>query len=166
MTSRSFGSAHLLVLLSLLASASADARVFQGIVTHVTDGDSIWVRAPNGGAPLEVRLQGIDAPEICQAFGREARDALAGRVLRRPVAVNSRARDKYQRVLGHVTIAGQDVGLWMVSRGYAWSYRYRHDSGPYAAAEATARQGHLGLWSLAAAPVEPRVFRKRHGSCH
>jgi micrococcal nuclease len=153
-------------LVLLLAAASADARAFQGVVTHVTDGDSIWVRASSGGAPVEVRLQGIDAPEICQAFGKEARDAMAGRVLRRPVAVNSRARDAYQRVLGHVTVGGQDLGLWMVSRGYAWSYRYRRDTGPYAAAEAQARQSRLGLWSLAAQPVEPRVFRKRHGSCH
>jgi micrococcal nuclease len=150
----------------LLAAATAQARVFQGVVTHVTDGDSIWVRASGGGAPVEVRLQGIDAPEICQAFGKEARDALAARVLRRPIAVNSRARDGYHRVLGHVTFGGQDLGLWMVRRGYAWSYRYRRDTGPYAAAEAQARQDRLGLWSLATQPVEPRVFRKRHGSCH
>jgi micrococcal nuclease len=153
-------------LLLLLAAVSADARVFQGVVTHVTDGDSIWVRASSGGAPVEVRLQGIDAPEICQAFGKAARDAMAGRVLRRPVAVNSRARDGYQRVLGRVTADGQDLGLWMVSRGYAWSYRYRRDTGPYAAAEAQARQARRGLWSLATPHVEPRVFRKRHGSCH
>jgi micrococcal nuclease len=153
-------------LVLLLAAVSADARVFQGVVTHVTDGDSIWVRASSGGAPVEVRLQGIDAPEICQAFGKAARDAMAGRVLRRPVAVNSRARDGYQRVLGRVTADGQDLGLWMVSRGYAWSYRYRRDTGPYAAAEAQARQARRGLWSLATPPVEPRVFRKRHGSCH
>lgn len=154
------------VLVLLLAAATADARMFQGVVTHVTDGDSIWVRAAGGGAPVEVRLQGIDAPEICQAFGPEARDALAGRALRRQVAVNSRAHDKYQRVLGQVSVGGQDLGLWLVSRGYAWSYRYRRDTGPYAAAEAKARQERLGLWSLGAKPVEPRAFRKRHGSCH
>jgi len=153
-------------LFLLLVAVTADARVFQGVVTHVTDGDSIWVRASSGGAPVEVRLQGIDAPEICQAFGKDARDALAGRVLRRPVAVNSRARDGYHRVLGRVSLGGQDLGLWMVSRGYAWSYRYRRDTGPYAAAEAQARQARMGLWSLATPPMEPRIFRKRHGSCH
>jgi micrococcal nuclease len=163
MTSRFCRFASVLAAL-LLAAVSAQARVFQGVVTHVTDGDSIWVRG--GGAPVEVRLQGIDAPEICQAFGKEARDALAARVLRRQVAVNSRARDTYQRVLGRVSAGGQDLGLWMVSRGYAWSYRYRRDGGPYAAAEAQARQARLGLWSLSPQPLEPRVFRKRHGSCH
>jgi micrococcal nuclease len=165
MTLRPWRLAALLVALAL-AGASAHARVFQGLVTHVTDGDSIWVRGISGNAPVEVRLQGIDAPEICQAFGKEARDALAARVLRRQVAVASRARDQYGRVLGQVSAAGEDLGLWMVSRGYAWSYRYRRDSGPYAAAEATARRARLGLWSLATPPVEPRAFRKRHGSCH
>jgi micrococcal nuclease len=153
-------------LFVIAVGGAAQARVYQGIVTHVTDGDSIWVRGAAGGAPLEVRLQGIDAPEICQAFGKEARDALAARALHRQVAVKSRARDKYQRVLGEVSAGGQDLGLWMVSRGYAWSYRYRRDTGPYAAAEAKARQARLGLWSLGTPPVEPRAFRKRHGSCH
>jgi len=143
-------------------------------------GIQAWVALPDGSeevAPSFAHHGAGDLPVMQEpgmklrviagkAFGKEARDALAGRVLRRPIAVNSRARDGYHRVLGHVTLGGQDLGLWMVSRGYAWSYRYRRDTGPYAAAEAQARQARLGLWSLATQPVEPRVFRKRHGSCH
>ena len=153
------------VAASLLAlSLPVHAATFQGVVTHVTDGDSLWVRPVSGGAAHEVRLQDIDAPEICQPFGDQSRDALAARVLHRPVTVTSRARDSYQRVLARVSLGGEDVGGWMVGRGYAWSYGYRGKAGPYQAQEAQARRARLGLWRSGPA-VEPRLFRKRHGSC-
>ena len=53
----------------------------------------------------------------------------------------------------------------MVSRGYAWSYRFRGDPGPYRHEEARARAQRLGLWQ-AGEPELPREFRVRHGSCH
>ena len=142
----------------------ADAGNLDGVVTYVTDSDTLWVRPAQGGAPLPVRVQGIDAPEICQAFGVQARDALAARALHRPVRVAIRARDVYHRAVGRVSLQGQDVGAWLVFEGYAWSARYRRRPGPYATEETHARSAHLGLWAQAA-PVEPRAFRKRHGSC-
>lgn len=143
----------------------ARAARFEGIVTHVTDGDTLWVRPVAGGAPRPVRLQGIDAPEICQAYGTRSRDALAARALHRQVTVASRAHDSYQRTLARVSLGGDDLGVWMVSRGHAWSYRFHSSRGPYASQEAQARSAHLGLWSERD-PVQPRDFRKRHGSCH
>ena len=152
----------LVLLVSLFACASATARVLHGVVSHVTDGDTLWVR-PADGRPVQVRLQGLDAPEICQPFGPQARDALAARVLHRPVRVATRARDTYQRTIGSVSLDGQDVGGWLVAGGFAWSGRYRGRSGPYAQEEAQARSRRIGLW--AASAMEPRIFRKRHGSC-
>ena len=69
----------------------------------------------------------------------------------------------YQRSVGTVSLDGQDVGAWLVAHGFAWSARYRGRAGPYAQEEARARQARLGLWARGA--VEPRSFRKRHGSC-
>ena len=152
-----------LLLSSLLACAAATARPLVGVVSHVADGDTLWVRPASGVAPVQVRIHGVDAPEICQAFGRQARDALAARVLYRPVRVTTRARDRYQRSVGNVSLDGQDVGAWLVAGGVAWTARYRGRSGPYAQEEAQAPQGRAGLWVAGA--VEPRVFRRRHGSC-
>lgn len=151
---------------SLLAATSlcVDAANFVGTVTHVTDGDSLWVRPAAGGPPRQLRVQGIDAPEICQAWGHESRDALAAQVLHRQVRVTSRGRDTYRRMLAQVSFGGQDVGAWMVSRGHAWSYHFGRDSGPYSRQESQARRARLGLWS-AGGPQAPRDFRKRHGSC-
>lgn len=150
------------VLLALFAIAPAGARTLSGIVNHVSDGDTLWVR-PAGSPPVQVRIQGLDAPEICQPFGPQARDALAARVLHRTVRVSTRARDMYQRSVGSVSVEGQDVGAWLVAGGFAWSARHRGRAGPYAREEVQARQARRGLW--AAAAVEPRNFRRRHGAC-
>ena len=148
----------------MAATGCVQAGNFAGTVTHVSDGDSLWVRPAAGGPPRPVRVQGIDAPEICQAYGPQARAALAAQVLHRQVRVASRARDTYQRTLAQVSVGRLDLGRWMVSRGHAWSYRFHRNPGPYARQEAQARSARLGLWS-GPAPLPPRDFRKRHGSC-
>ncbi|MDP3762047.1 MAG: thermonuclease family protein [Ramlibacter sp.] len=157
--------APVLALLLLVVSGWADARTLKGRVTHVTDGDTIWVRPAGAGAALQVRLQGIDAPEICQAFGVQARDALAARLLHRPVEIDVRAQDKYERTLARVSVKGQDVGSWLVADGWAWSSGFRRHAGPYAKEQQAARSERRGLW-VDAAPLEPRTFRKQHGSCY
>jgi endonuclease YncB( thermonuclease family) len=151
---------------ALLAAGAwaAQAAGFEGTVTHVTDGDSLWVKPLAGGPARELRLQGIDAPEICQAWGAQSRDALAALVLHRRVHVAEKGRDNYQRTLARIRLGGQDVGAWMVGRGHAWSYHFHRDAGPYARQESQARAGKLGLWR-SQAPLAPRDFRKRQGSC-
>jgi micrococcal nuclease len=151
------------MLLVAMACHPALARSVEGVVRYVTDGDTLWLQAATG-PPLKVRIAGIDAPEICQPFGPQAREALAARVLHRPVLVATRARDVYHRTIGQVSMEGQDIGAWLVSGGYAWSPGYRHRAGPYAAEEAQARQARRGLWATTA--TDPKEFRKRHGSCH
>ena len=150
--------------LLLAFTASANARTLQGVVTHVTDGDTVWVRPAGAADTVQVRLQGIDAPEICQAFGAQARDALAARVLHRQVHVSVRATDVYHRAVGRVSLQGEDVGAWLVAGGHAWSAHYQRRAGPYAREEAAARDARRGLWA-AGEPLEPYLFRKRNGSC-
>lgn len=153
----------LAVLLLALAPA-LHAATFRGTVTHVTDGDTVWVRPASGGAPVEIRLLDLDAPEGCQSHGPEAKQALRERVLHQKVRVRSRGIDDYQRQLARIDHRGQDVGAWMVRQGHAWSMVFRGRPGPYAALEAQARQERRGLWSLPGA-LDPRSFRKRFGRC-
>ncbi|UUZ74275.1 hypothetical protein LP415_04805 [Polaromonas sp. P1(28)-8] len=45
------------------ARASAPAQaMWVGVVTYVVDGDTVWVRPADGGKPVSVRVDGIDAP--------------------------------------------------------------------------------------------------------
>ena len=141
------------------------AAQFVGVVSHVTDGDTVWVRPVSGGPPQQVRIDGIDAPEICQPYGTEARAALSARILNRRVTVAPRREDQWRRIVARVKVGRDDVGGWMVAHGHAWSYRFRRDLGPYARVEARARAAQVGLWRTGAAET-PRDFRVRHGSCH
>jgi len=142
------------------------AASFQGFVSHVTDGDTVWVRPADGGQAQHVRIDGIDAPELCQPFGKESRDALSSLVLRKHVTVTTQGADNYRRTIARLRGDGDDVGAWMVSRGNAWSYRFRKDPGPYAREEARARRSRVGLWGAPGDVESPRDFRVRHGSCY
>jgi len=150
--------------LAALLCAAFHAHAYEGTVSHVSDGDTLWVRPAGGGAPRELRLDGIDAPEICQSHGPAARDALAGRLLHQQVAVRTRARDGYQRAIARVSLRGQDMNGWMVAQGHAWAHRWRGRAGFYAAQEEQARNARRGLWAQAR-PVAPRAFRRQHGAC-
>jgi len=132
-------------------------------VTHVTDGDTVWVRVDRE-KPVPVRLHGIDAPERCQTGGPEATEALARRVLRERVDVDTLATDQYGRTVGVVTLDGDDLGEWLVRGGHAWSVGMHYGKGPYADAQRSAQRAHRGLFS-AADPQPPWVFRKANGAC-
>lgn len=147
------------------AHAASTQSSWQGTVTYVTDGDTLWVRPQGDGEPRNIRVHGIDAPEICQLYGKAARAALTAYLLGQRVQVGVQRVDQYGRLLARITLQGQDVGAWMVTQGHAWSYRYRRDAGPYAAQESQARAQGRGLFASTDAE-QPRDFRKRHGSCH
>ena len=138
--------------------------VYEARVTRVFDGDTLWVQPLEGGRYRKLRLDGLDAPEICQAGGLASRDALAARVLQQVVTVHERSRDDYGRALVRLTHAGEDVGAALVQAGHAWSYGWRRSPGPFAAQEALARSARQGVFA-APAPESPRDFRRRHGPC-
>jgi endonuclease YncB( thermonuclease family) len=70
-----------------------------------------------------------------------------------------RSLDRYNRILGQVTVDGRDVGIELIEMGLATYYRpgcvdypankksYDYDPRPYIAAEEKARAKKLYLWS-------------------
>lgn len=149
----------------LLASPPAAAQTRLTTVTRVSDGDTLWVRMDDGARTRrKLRLLGIDAPELCQAHGAEARAALAALVLGRRIEIESRYHDVYGRALAHATLEGQDIARSMVVHGHAWSPGFRWHPGRYAEAQRRARAARVGLWAQNQ-PVSPRDFRSSHGPC-
>jgi endonuclease YncB( thermonuclease family) len=149
----------------MVGSTLSTALAWPGVVTHVSDGDTVWVQPLQGGEAYKVRLLGIDAPEICQPWGPQSRAALHAVLQGQVVEVYARTRDSYGRLLAQLTSQGNDVGAWMVGRGYAWSYSYKTHAGPYEALQVQAQSQHLGLFADGRA-LQPRWFRKRFGACH
>jgi micrococcal nuclease len=170
---KTLGLAVLIFLVLAATSAPAFAAppakaAWSGMVTYVVDGDTVRVRPPGGGKPVSIRVEGIDAPEICQTFGTASRDTLMRRVLGKRVKVYGKRHDDYGRLLARVELNGDDTGQWMVAQGLAWSYRFRSSPGPYAAQQRRAKAAGLGVFAPAhgAPPVYPAQFRKQHGSCY
>jgi micrococcal nuclease len=146
------------------AKSSKPKQSFSAVVKHVTDGDTIWVSVGGNQKAIDVRIQGIDAPEICQDYGRVAAGALLQHLQRKTVNVAGRAQDKYGRMVAKITLNGHDVSAWLVENGYAWSYHNKRSLGPYGKQETAARLARRGLWA-SGSPIEPKVFRKRT-KCH
>lgn len=155
-----------LALLVLAASAPYGlAAEVLGRVVGVRDGDTLDLLTP-ANVQLRVRLAGIDAPEIGQAYGSVAKRALSALAYNRTARVEWSRKDDYGRVVGKLRVHGSDVNLQMVKRGLAWHYRAyaaeqsAADRKRYAAAEAAARTQRLGLWQDPS-PVAPWLFRHR-----
>lgn len=156
--------ALLLAACCLACAAPRPAAPWLGQVSHVSDGDTLWLRPAAGGPPQKVRVHGIDAPELCQAHGPQARDALRRWALHREVRVEPLRTDDYGRLVARLWLGEQDLAARMVRSGHAWSYRYRHNPGPYARQEQEARAAQRGLFADPQAQ-EPYAFRRHHGPC-
>jgi endonuclease YncB( thermonuclease family) len=114
----------------------------------VIDGDTIEVHG------RRIRLFGIDAPEsdqMCTASGQRYRCgqraalALADFIGRQPVSCDQRDTDQYGRAVAICSVAGQDLGAWLVSHGYALAYR--RYSQRYVPTEEAAAAARHGLWA-------------------
>jgi micrococcal nuclease len=152
------------VLACALLAFAGHARVLVAQVVYVTDGDTVWLRTAPGEAAWPVRLQGIDAPEICQPHGPQAQAELARRIAQRRVKVYTQGKDGFDRTLARIELRGEDLGAWMVVQGHAWSQRWRGRPGAYGELELQARLERRGLWRQPD-PTMPREFRQRHGAC-
>lgn len=139
---------HRLVLFLLLIASPAGATGFDGVVTRVKDGDSILVHRRDVKRTSEVRLAGIDAPELAQPWGIQSRTALRRMVLGRTVRVEVTDRDRYGRLVGRVWQGRTYVNAALTAGGNAWAFdRYLKDP-EIRAGQTRARREGLGLWSL------------------
>ena len=155
--------------LSLLALLLLAAHLFAQDIIHgrcvgISDGDAIQVFAP-GRPLLRIRLAWIDAPEMGQAFGHRAKQAMSELVFGKDVELHPHAIDRYGRTVAMVFVENRDVGLELIKEGLAWAYdHYLPEASPeiqaqYPAAETAARVSRLGLW-VDSNPLPPWEYRK------
>ena len=101
--------------------------------------------------PFPVRLYAIDAPELAQPYGAEARDELASLVRRGRINLEAVATDRYGRTVGLLYWSRrgrqQSVNLMMVSSGMAyWYRRYGGRELGFPEAEEEAKTERRGVW--------------------
>jgi endonuclease YncB( thermonuclease family) len=155
-----------ILALALIAPFPALATEVTGRVVGVIDCDTIDVLTSKFET-LRIRLSGVDAPELGQAFGRNAKAALSSLAFARTATVEWHKRDRYGRLVGKVTVDGRDIALEMLTLGMAWHYKQFEseqpvaDRGRYQEAEIRARAAQRGLWADAE-PQPPWTYRGEH----
>lgn len=136
---------HSVLALILALASPAAAQTVTGLPV-VVDGDSL--RFPSA----DVRLYGIDAPELRQTCGapawpcgQAAADHLRALIAGRPVACDWRDTDRFGRFVGLCRAGGRDLSAGMVEAGMALAFvRY---SVAYVPHEGRAREARRGMWS-------------------
>ncbi len=150
--------AFVLVFALPAAARRERARVFEAPVIAVSDGDTFVVH--HAGRNLRVRLAEVDAPELKQPYGRQARAFTARMVLDKVVRIEPRTIDDYDRVVARVrTPDGKDLSEELVRNGLAWWYRRYSRDRQLERLEEEARQQKRGLWADPD-PVPPWLFRR------
>ncbi len=114
-------------------------------IVSVPDGDTITVI--NGrNQKVKIRLLGIDAPEISQRYGKEARDYLQKIMKGKNLSYKIKNKDDYGRTVAILYGDDEDLNYEMIKSGYAWHYKHFYKSKKYAQAEIEARKAKIGLW--------------------
>lgn len=155
------------LLLAVLAGGTqAGTHQIEGLVVGVHDGDTITLLDVEH-RQHKIRLDGIDAPELGQPFGRVAKQRLADLVADRNVVAECHKADRYGREVCRVLVGGADAGLEQIRSGMAWFFRrYAKELPPdrrerYDDAEGQAKGERRGLWADGE-PVPPWEWRGTH----
>ena len=144
---------------------AVNAATLTGRVVGVHDGDTITV-LDAAKTQHKIRLSGIDAPELKQAFGTRSKIALSEMVYGKQVKVDWDKLDRYGRTIGVIFVDGRDANLAQVRAGMAWWYRQyakeqtRENRQLYELGENDARNAKRGLWADST-PVPPWEWRRQ-----
>lgn len=143
-------------------AASYYDTVFTARVVKIIDGDTLEVR--HQGNKLRVRLWGVDTPEHQQRFSREAREFTRERVDGRQIELQTKAWDKYGRLVAIVRVNGDSLNEELVREGLAWVHIY-YCKEPicreWRQLEKKARKDGRGLWEEEN-PVPPWKWKQSH----
>ena len=143
----------LLVLFSLLTLNDS----FKAKVIGIYSGDTIVVSTSND-KQLKVRLDGIDCPELDQAYGDSAKIAMVALCFKKDVRIEKVGLDTYGRTLAFVYIGDVCLNKELIRLGMAWHYKDYNSDPELAKLEEEAKANKVGLWRQAG-PQSPWDFR-------
>jgi len=148
-----------------LCFSQAHAETIVGQVISITDGDTLMLQDAQQ-QQHQIRLAGIDAPELAQDFGQQAKTSLSALALNQQAMAACKKADTNRLEICTVTIGGQDIGQTQIGNGMAWWYHQNateltvQTQTNYRQVEFNAKIHRLGLWN-SKNPKPPWVWR--HG---
>ena len=136
------------ILLVFLVILSLNAQSQKSIVSRIIDGDTFET---NSGE--KVRLVGINAPEISDIYGEEAKKYLSELISEKEIDLItdkiSNNQDRYNRSLRYVYLNGIDINKKMISEGYAVAYlKFKFEKlEDYRNEQLLAMKADRGMWN-------------------
>ena len=119
-------------------------------VIEVIDGDTFFITNHQ-----RVRINGLDAPEIQNCNGKEAKEALKKLVLNKKVILSNPVVDYYKRIVASVSVDGISVGEYLIKNGFA-IYNSTGDTDEYLRSAGNfAREQKLGIFSSKCYQIDP-----------
>lgn len=107
------------------------------------------------------RITNIDAPELKQNFGGEAKLLTSKLLLGKMVMIDSLGTDKYKRELVSIRIEGKTVDSILLANGWAWLYLKYCNDAILANLQRMAINDRKELWSCGINAVRsPWLYRK------
>lgn len=119
------------------------------MTVRLIDGDGFHLASGEN-----IRLWGIDAPELSQTCKRDSSSYFSGQSAKNMLqsfllsavpdceVIN---KDRYGCSIARCKVGSDDLGVLMVRSGWALDY-HRYSDGHYEAAENAARKANRGLW--------------------
>lgn len=148
-----------LLLIIILFSYSLPAQQVTGKIIKIKDGDTAVLLTQNK-EQINIRLNGIDAPEKSQNYGQKSKQYLSDLIFGKQVGVKTHGSDIYGRVLGDIFLSGRNINYEMVRNGYAWMYRKYTNDKNLDKLELEAKSAKRGLWADPHA-IPPWDYRRR-----
>lgn len=129
-----------------------DDKLYQGEkVVEVIDGDSFFISSKQN-----IRLKGLDAPDLENCFGDRAKKALSDKIINKSVILKELLTDNYGRIIALVYVNDELVNEYLIKNGYAISdgtTSSEHDT--LSKANIYARDNKLGIFSDECYQIEP-----------
>src|SRR6185437_11650174 len=117
---------------------------------RVIDGDTIVMED-------NTRIH-LDAPEISQTYGIQAKLFLSNLVLNKTITGIKKGKDKYGRTIADLYLKGLWINKLIVDSGYAYVY-LRYDNENLYPDELQAKNEKRGLWAFP--NISPYQFRHK-----
>lgn len=115
-------------------------------VVRVHDGDSLTLVGADR-LEINVRLSGIDAPELGQPYGFEAKQALQELLKHGNVGLSQPKKGKYGRYIADVYLGDMWINQIMVAEGNAWCDQINSFNRSLYSSEQQAKAQKKGLWA-------------------
>jgi endonuclease YncB( thermonuclease family) len=145
-------------IITALISCSMMAQTTARII-RVKDGDTfvgLW-----NGQKHDCRIANIDAPELKQPFGMEAKDSLSKCILGKTFILDSLKTDLFGRTIVIFKIDNKRIDSLAIHNGWAWQYIGYNDETMLANAMQEAIFEGKGLWKCGLGKVcPPWIFRQ------